>query len=272
VAVEPEEEESALSRGFMPLVLAIIVGLGIGFAAGYGVGSNAGAGQAEGFSAVANPPATTLTPDAPRPGAPVENVNDGRSTTSAPPTPVVVPPAAEPKAAPPAAAPPETGRIVVRSTPSNARVLLDGREVGRTPYTARDVGRGAHVVRVVRDGYQSAERRVTVSASEPSRTVSVVLARNAPERAPAAAAAVPRPPAAPPATSAVTGSLFIESRPARASVTVDGKPSGTTPMLLEGLEPGDHTIRLEAPDHQPLWQSVRIVAGQRSRLAVSLER
>lgn len=281
---EPEEEESALSRGFMPLVLALIVGLGIGFAAGYGIGSNAGAGQNELAGAIAPTEAAPVAasqpiePPAPAtaPVAPVTSVAPSVDPVS--PAEAVVPRVIEPKAtapAPPAReAVPETGRILVRSTPSNARVLLDGREVGRTPYAAREVSRGNHLVRIVRDGYKTEERRVAVTATEPSRTITVELERNAPPARAAAAPAASRTPSAPPpaAPAATTGSLYLDSRPSQATVTIDGKPSGTTPMLLEGLEPGDHTIRIELADHRPVTQSVKIAAGQRTRVNVPLDR
>jgi hypothetical protein len=143
-------------------------------------------------------------------------------------------------------------------------VLIDGREVGRTPVTARNIGRGAHTLRLVRDGYEPAERRVSVTSKQPSPSVSVQLA---PERAPAKADAAPVP-----SSSKTTGSLFIESRPARASVTIDGKPSGTTPMLLDGLNPGEHMIQIDSTGYRRWTSSVRIVPGERTRIAASLER
>jgi hypothetical protein len=75
----------------------------------------------------------------------------------------------------PAAAPAPSGQITVRSTPVGARVFLDGRDVGRTPVAVPGLSRGTHTVRVARDGYVTAQQRVTISASQPSRSVSVRL-------------------------------------------------------------------------------------------------
>src|SRR6185295_7495059 len=52
----------------------------------------------------------------------------------------------------PAPAVPIVGSLLVRSTPLGARVLVDGRDYGRTPLTVGNLSRGAHNVRVVRDG------------------------------------------------------------------------------------------------------------------------
>jgi serine/threonine-protein kinase len=260
------------ARGFLPLVLALIVGLSVGFAAGYGVGSGSAPSE-RGLEQQAAAPAPTDLPG----GAEVTG-----TTEVAPPPPAVpadAPPAAppeppraadaSPRSVPAAAAAAKSapaavdGRIVVRSTPPGARVILDGQDVGRTPFTATEVSQGSHTVRLMRDGYAPAERRVTVTARRPAPSVSVQLTRArraAPPEAPASASA-----------AATTGALMIESRPRGATVYVDGKFSGTTPMLMEGLDIGDHMVSIEAEGYRPWSSSVRIGSGERSRIAVSLE-
>jgi hypothetical protein len=94
---------------------------------------------------------------------------------------------------------------------------------------------------------------VTVSEARPA-SVTVALSRVA---------------ASPPAT---TGSLYVESRPTGATVFVDGKLTGTTPMLVDGLETGDRALRLESEGYRRWSSSVRIVAGERNKVAASLER
>src|SRR6185436_19772417 len=61
------------------------------------------------------------------------------------------------------------GRLLVRSTPSGATVLVDGREQGETPIAIRDLARGTHRVRLVRDGYAPVERQVVITASRPAQ-------------------------------------------------------------------------------------------------------
>ena len=72
------------------------------------------------------------------------------------------------------------GRLLVRSTPADAQVFVDGREVGRTPATIRGLARGAHRLRVVRDGYLSEERPIVITAERPAQSVSVTW--NVPRR------------------------------------------------------------------------------------------
>jgi hypothetical protein len=152
--------------------------------------------------------------------------------------------------------------LIVRSTPARAGVLVDGTWRGRTPLTVKGLAVGTHAVRVVEDGYIAETRRVAVEARTPATTVSFQLSKvRGPERP---AAAAPRP-------GVSTGRLLLESRPSQAAVWIDGRLVGTTPLLLSDLEPGARLIRIELPGHK-LWSTTTtVVAGQRVRVAASLE-
>jgi hypothetical protein len=88
----------------------------------------------------------------------------------------------------------------------------------------------------------------------------------------AAATAAPRPstPATLGRAAATTGSLIIESRPPGATVLINGKPSGTTPLTVGALAPGNYRIGLSLAGYQPFATTVRVVAGERTRAAASL--
>ena len=151
------------------------------------------------------------------------------------------------------------GRLVVRSTPAGARVFVDGRERGRTPATIRDLVRGPHRVRVVQDGFATEERRVIVSGSRRPQSITVALAR-------ARAEAASRP-------DAFYGGLSVDSLPTGAKVFIDGKLTGTTPMVLPQVGAGEHVVRLEHDGGYRAWSSsVRVVAGERNRVTASLEK
>jgi hypothetical protein len=165
----------------------------------------------------------------------------------------------------------------VRSTPSGARVSVDGKDAGATPATIRELAAGSYTVRVTRDGYRPVERRVSITSGRPAQALSVTLdrARGAPEpraatdrraNQPAAAAARTNPPAG------GTGSLFVNSRPAGANVFVDGKLIGTTPLLLPALALGDHAVHMELDGYRRWASSVRIAPGEESRVTGSLEK
>jgi hypothetical protein len=75
---------------------------------------------------------------------------------------------AAPAATPPApAAPRTTGTLRVTSSPSGARVRLDGRDRGVTPLALDDVSFGRHVV-VLQSAQGAVERTVDVAADRPA--------------------------------------------------------------------------------------------------------
>ncbi len=66
------------------------------------------------------------------------------------------------------------------------------------------------------------------------------------------------------------GMLAVESRPSGARVTINGRPSGTTPLTLEALAPGEYRVSLALPGYRPFSTTVRVVAGARARAGASL--
>ena len=131
----------------------------------------------------------------------------------------------------------QTGRITVRTTPAGARVTIDGKDAGKSPLTVPNLPRGTHTVRVMRDGYTTIERRVVITPSQPASTLTLNLVRGAPPAA--------RAPEASESRSPQTASLTIESRPSGATVIIDGKRVGTTPLALPGVAVGTHAVRME---------------------------
>ncbi len=90
---------------------------------------------------------TTPPPSAARP-PPVE---------AQPRPPAPAPPPAPPKAKPPIVLPPGADlRLVVKTTPPDATVLLDGKRLGRTPYTGTiEAAAGTHTLKIRKKGYTS---------------------------------------------------------------------------------------------------------------------
>jgi hypothetical protein len=253
----------ASTNAIWPLSLALGVGLAVGFAAGYALGrtegDNGNAGRTDAPPAVtaAAPPVVSAAPAAepPRPETEVRLAPDAPPPSAVPDAPPAAAGAGAIKPAPPRpapAAPARNGRIIVRSTPAGARVLVDGRDVGKTPLTVPNLSRGSHTVRVMRDGYATQDRRVNL-ASRASTTLTVRLPRAA---APSAPQTVP---------------LMVDSRPPGATVFLDNKRVGTTPMSISGVAIGSHAVRLELAGYKPWTASVRIVAGEPHKVAASLE-
>jgi hypothetical protein len=74
----------------------------------------------------------------------------------------------------------------------------------------------------------------------------------------------------PPAPVTYRGALAIESSPEGASVFVNRRAVGSTPLLLEDLPIGSHAVRIEADGYQ-LWSAaVRVVADRRTQVTAQL--
>ena len=241
----------------LALILATLVGAGLGFAAGY----------------MARPRALQSGPPTAMASAGADNALKEKAPAPAPGTSEAgKAPTPAPKAPAAPAAPAKIGRLLVRSTPSGASVEVDG------------VGARCHAIGSSRPGSRR-PRNHGVAAWLPSGRT----AHRADQSAPVALASkcglsqtASRLAAAPPGrpTPASLGQTS-HGRPARwrsnrarigAAVTVNGKPSGTTPVTLDELRArrvsrDDHAAGLSA-----FATTVRVVAGERARAAASVDR
>ncbi|PYR26106.1 MAG: PEGA domain-containing protein, partial [Acidobacteria bacterium] len=68
------------------------------------------------------------------------------------------------------------------------------------------------------------------------------------------------------------GALTVDSRPQGATVFIDGKLAGATPLSVPAVPAGDHAVRLEREGYRRWTSSVRIVAPGQNRVTASLER
>ena len=274
---EPSSSRTSSLSG-IALVAVFAAGLALGAAGGYLMAgrravsppSTTSAPRADATAADAERPAASASLSAERAFTDTAVPMNASPAAAAPPAPAVepavppAPPAREPAVTPASretATPAAAGaRLLVRSSPAGATVTVDGVARGTTPLVLRDLPIGARNVVVSRRGYMPAERRITLSGDRPSRSIDVTLA-------PAARAAVPARPA-----PASDGSLVIESRPAGASVSLDGRPVCVTPLTIASVAPGRHTVVITAAGMKPVTSTVVVKAGERARVAASLER
>ena len=126
------------------------------------------------------------------------------------------------------------GTVAITSTPDQARVFIDGSEVGTTPLTLTRT-EGSYTVRIESDGCIPVERPVRVVKQKHTK-VKFKLAQ--------------RP-----------GGIQVTSRPAGADVFINAEKRGVTPCTVEALEPGKYTLRLEKAGYDPMEASIKIVPG-----------
>jgi len=198
--------------GALPLALTLILGLLLGFAAGYAASGRTSAPPAT----TASTPEVSPQPAATQPSPPGRAFSEqavAQPPAASPPARGPVPPVpgdAAPATAPSSSVPPvrtTAGSIVIRSTPSGAGVTVNGKWRGRTPLTIDKLKLGSYAVRVVHPGFAVAREDVSLSASQPARTLSIRMERPTPPSAPVEARARPpvRPPSVSPPVAATTG-------------------------------------------------------------------
>jgi hypothetical protein len=75
---------------------------------------------------------------------------------------------------------------------------------------------------------------------------------------------------APGADEALSGLLFVDSQPRGATIFLDERLIGTTPLAV--IAPGDHVLRLER-DGYPAWSAPLVVQSDHfNRVIVNLDR
>jgi len=209
-------------------------------------------------------------PRSPRPGIPQQLVLGGgalalvglvtlvawglRPREPVAPAPVAAPPPAPAEVAEPAARPAKravatSGTLRVASEPAGARVLVDGRARGRSPLELAELAFGSYEVRVEQPGYEPERRRVELGAGTPSTELRVVLKQRA---------------------AATTGVADFVSTPAGASVSVDGKPAGQTPLRGFKLQPGKRQVEMALDGHETWSSTLDVTAGETGRVEVRL--
>jgi TonB family protein len=159
-------------------------------------------------------------------------------------------PAPEPAGAVESPAPlPTLGELRVESDPAGALVRLNGQDRGRTPLHLADLPFGIYEVKVELKGYEAQARDVSLHAGSAAAQVDLVLARPA---------------------AAPSGAADVVSTPAGATVTVDGRAVGRTPLTGLKLRPGRRRIAIALDQHEAWTGTVDVAAGETGRVEVRL--
>jgi hypothetical protein len=123
-----------------------------------------------------------------------------------------------------------SGALLVKTGEANVTIFVNNREYGRTAadgaLNISGLEVGTYTIRAEKPGFQSVSLPVEIKAQSATQA-SFTLASQA--------------------QTLALGSMLIESAPAGAQVSLDGKPQGETSDsggFLLAAEPGEHTVRL----------------------------
>jgi len=153
--------------------------------------------------------------------------------------------------------PPEPGTVHLTTDPADPTVLFDDQQVQATssPFVLANVEPGAHLIEVRKTGYQTWSTQIDLRPGQTLTLPPVTL----------------RPDEGAPAAAEGTG-FALTSAPAGAKVFVDGRElDGTTPLRVEDLPAGSHTVRVEAEGRRAWQRQIQLDAGQMMELEAELE-
>lgn len=142
---------------------------------------------------------------------------------------------------------PEKGILLVKSTPNECEIVIDGYSVGMTPrlitnLTAKD----SHTMTLSKTGYRSSTFDVRFSGRQP-------LVRNE-------------------TLLLDSGVIRVETMPAGAEVVLNGIPRGRTPVTVENVPKGNAVLKLSMNGYKDIHISGIIVnAGDNQTISRTME-
>lgn len=131
--------------------------------------------------------------------------------------------------------PVNAGRLVVRSNPAGARVLLNGTERGVTPIEIEDAPAGECVVEIRQPGFTPFIRRIEVAAQATQQLMAQL--------------------------EALPTRLNIVSLPEGARIYVNNEYRGVAPLDLSDLAPGTLRLRAEQQGFETVARTIELQAN-----------
>ncbi|ASJ02933.1 amylopullulanase [Thermococcus profundus] len=137
----------------------------------------------------------------------------------------------------------QTGYLTITSEPSGANVIIDGFNVGKTPVENLALPLGLHVVKLQLSGYMTEEFNVSITPG--SLSIPITL--------------TPK-----------TGMLTVTSNPSGATVLIDGKEVGKTPIEEYRLPVGTHEVTVKMDGYREESFNVSILENKELTFNVEL--
>jgi len=148
-----------------------------------------------------------------------------------------------------AQAPIQYGTVHLLITPSDSEVIWDGNSSGKIPsfgvLVIYNVIPGSHSLTVRKEGYEPYYGSVSVSPNEVVKFPVTLKPLK-------------------------FGSLFVDSVPSGAAVSVDGNYRGVTPLTITDLPAGQHTVSLVNEGYQEYVTEIEIKGGEIATMSAPL--
>jgi len=140
--------------------------------------------------------------------------------------------------------PVQTGSMDLSSIPDGTSVVVNNVYKGMTPLIVSGLKPGTYNVTFTHFGYAGLSTPVTVQAGSVSEVNAALVM--------------------------LTGSLFVNTTPAGARLTLDASTAGMSPATLRNLTPGNHTLSVAKDGFVTQNLTVRITADQMATVDIVL--
>jgi TolB-like protein len=138
------------------------------------------------------------------------------------------------------------GSLSISSDPKEARVILNGKDMGKTPMELTNVAEGKYTLELVAPNYQNWLQRINIQSGQNSEVKAKL--------------------------TVIPGSMMVASEPSGAEVFFEKQRVGKTPLLLENIPPGSAAVYLQLEGYEPKHESVQIKPGEKQSLEYKLDR
>lgn len=159
---------------------------------------------------------------------------------------------------------PQSGKLTVTAEP-NAKVVIDGQEVGQTPYENNKLPAGEITLELIpEDGQLQPWKSLVMIKAGVETRVWQKLASEEAQRAGYILSLEKN--------NQSSGALIVISQPEGAMLKIDGKAEGPTPFNTPDIQEGNHTIEITSPGYDPLVIGISTHAGYKTTINAKLAR
>ena len=126
---------------------------------------------------------------------------------------------------------------VTLTAPDNAEIWVNGAKKGTGRWSGT-LNSGAYIFEARKDGHRTAKLTKEITSTQPQQSYTL------------------------PAPTPIFGGVAIASTPIGANVTIDGKMAGTTPLKLDNIFVGNHSVKITKTGYSDYTQTVTINEGK----------
>lgn len=141
------------------------------------------------------------------------------------------------------------GYITIKSNPSGADVFVDEQKVGITPYQLKKIQLGQHVVELRKTGYETYADVVNVKMGEVNKQLEMISLNTI---------IIPK------------GILDLNSEPTDATIIINGKQYGKTPLTIPDIEVGTYVVYFTKGGYENFSKIVEVKDSEKETVAVVL--